>query len=66
MPKFTFSLSQAQLFDVFKRFNLPLPALAEQAYFPINCGDLVNDTRKLKAGDVFCAIIGHQQNGNHC
>jgi UDP-N-acetylmuramoyl-L-alanyl-D-glutamate--2,6-diaminopimelate ligase len=64
MPKFTFSLSQAQLFDVFKRFNLPLPALAEQAYFPMNCGDLVNDTRKLKVGDVFCAIIGHQQNGN--
>jgi UDP-N-acetylmuramoyl-L-alanyl-D-glutamate--2,6-diaminopimelate ligase len=26
-------------------------------------GDLTNDTRQLKAGDVFCAIIGHALDG---
>jgi UDP-N-acetylmuramoyl-L-alanyl-D-glutamate--2,6-diaminopimelate ligase len=64
MPDFTFSLSQTKFFDVLKAFNLPTERLAEQTELPLSLGDLVNDTRKLKAGDVFCAVIGSQQNGN--
>jgi UDP-N-acetylmuramoyl-L-alanyl-D-glutamate--2,6-diaminopimelate ligase len=59
MPK-AFSLSPAKLVNVFSAFNLP----TDLAYLPNAFGDLVNDTRKLKDGDVFCAVIGHQQNGN--
>jgi UDP-N-acetylmuramoyl-L-alanyl-D-glutamate--2,6-diaminopimelate ligase len=64
MPKFTFSLSLETLFDVFKQFNLTIESVNEQNGFPAALGDLVNDTRKIKAGDVFCAVIGSQQNGN--
>jgi len=59
-----FSLNQTQLFDVFKAVNLNTESLAEQRDFPNILGDLVNDTRKIKAGDVFCAVIGSQQDGN--
>jgi UDP-N-acetylmuramoyl-L-alanyl-D-glutamate--2,6-diaminopimelate ligase len=64
MPDFSFSLSQTQLFDVFRLFNLPTESQGGKLEFPISFGDLVNDTRKIKAGDVFCAVIGSQQNGN--
>jgi UDP-N-acetylmuramoyl-L-alanyl-D-glutamate--2,6-diaminopimelate ligase len=64
MPKFAFSLNQAQLFTVLEAFNLPSVALVEQCAIADSYGDLVNDTRKVKTGDVFCAVIGSQQNGN--
>jgi UDP-N-acetylmuramoyl-L-alanyl-D-glutamate--2,6-diaminopimelate ligase len=60
MPKSAFSLSQEKLLDVFRTFNLPIELLK----FPTSLGDLVNDTRKIKAGDVFCAVIGSQKSGN--
>jgi len=59
MPR-AFSLSQTKLINVFSAFNLP----TDLAELPNVFGDLVNDTRKLKNGDVFCAVIGHKQNGN--
>lgn len=64
MPKFEFSLSQAQLIAVLQTANLSTDFLKEQSSFPETVGDLVNDTRKIKNGDVFCAVIGSQQNGN--
>jgi UDP-N-acetylmuramoyl-L-alanyl-D-glutamate--2,6-diaminopimelate ligase len=64
MPKFAFSLSQHKLFDVFHTFNLPSAILSESSDFPASLGDLVNDTREIKMGDVFCAVIGGHKNGN--
>jgi UDP-N-acetylmuramoyl-L-alanyl-D-glutamate--2,6-diaminopimelate ligase len=64
MPKSAFSLSQEQLLDVFRTFKLPIELLSEQSTFPLSLGDLVNDTRKIKTGDVFCAVIGSQKSGN--
>jgi len=64
MSEFAFSLSQEKLFDVFRTFNLPTALLNEQSELPTSLGDLVNDTRKVKTGDVFCAVIGSQKNGN--
>ncbi|NQZ20934.1 MAG: UDP-N-acetylmuramoyl-L-alanyl-D-glutamate--2,6-diaminopimelate ligase [Colwellia sp.] len=60
MPK-AFSLSKRKLINVLLAFNLP----TDIAYLPDEFGDLVNDTRKLNQGDVFCAVIGQQQNGNN-
>ena len=60
MPK-AFSLSQTKLINVLLAFNLP----TDIAYLADEFGDLVNDTRKLNQGDVFCAGIGQQQNGNN-
>ena len=64
MPKFSFSLNLEKLLDVLSEFNLPVEFVCELSGFPAIFGDLVNDTRKIKAGDVFCAVIGSQQNGN--
>ena len=64
MPKFSYSLSLEILFDVFSTFDLPNESVFEKSYIPVILGDLVNDTRKIKTGDVFCAVIGNQQNGN--
>ena len=64
MPKFAFSLNIETLLNVLSGFNLPTEFLCELSGFPAVFGDLVNDTRKIKAGDVFCAVIGSQQNGN--
>ena len=61
MPKSAFSLSQEKLRDVFRTFNLPIELLSKQSKFHTNFGDLVNDTRKIKIGDVFCAVIGSQK-----
>jgi UDP-N-acetylmuramoyl-L-alanyl-D-glutamate--2,6-diaminopimelate ligase len=47
----------AQLLD---GFSIKLPADFTQTN-PL--GDLTNDTRQLKSGDVFCAIIGHVVDG---
>jgi len=62
MPEF--SLNKTQLFDVFSAVNVDTGSLVEQASFPNTFGNLVNDTRKIKAGDVFCAVIGSLQDGN--
>ena len=64
MPKFSYSLSLEILFDVFSTFDLPNESVFDKSYVPAILGDLVNDTRKIKTGDVFCAVIGNQQNGN--
>jgi UDP-N-acetylmuramoyl-L-alanyl-D-glutamate--2,6-diaminopimelate ligase len=64
MLKPAYSLKKVQLLDVFKSFGLLNGASNEASNFPTIVGDLVNDTRKIKAGDVFCAVIGSQQNGN--
>jgi len=60
MPR-AFSLLQTKLVSVLSAFNLStnIAGLADEY------GDLVNDTRKLKQGDIFCAVIGQQQNGNN-
>ncbi len=64
MPKPVFSLNQVQLLAVLKMFNLPSEALSKKVELSDTFADLTNDTRKIKAGDVFCAVIGSQQNGN--
>jgi UDP-N-acetylmuramoyl-L-alanyl-D-glutamate--2,6-diaminopimelate ligase len=64
MPKFAFSSNQKKLFDVFRKFDLPTESLSEQLNFPTTLGNLVNDSCKIKRGDIFCAVIGGQQNGN--
>jgi UDP-N-acetylmuramoyl-L-alanyl-D-glutamate--2,6-diaminopimelate ligase len=64
MPDYSFSLNEKQLFDVFKTFKLIAGSFEEFSNFPACLGNLVNDTRKIKAGDVFCAVLGSQQNGN--
>jgi len=64
MPDYSFSLNQSQLFDVFKTFKLIAESYKEFSGFPECFGNLVNDTRKVKSGDVFCAVKGSQQNGN--
>jgi len=56
----TFSLSQTKLVSVLSAFNLPI----DITYLPSLSGNLVNDTRKLSEGDIFCAVIGHLQDGN--
>jgi UDP-N-acetylmuramoyl-L-alanyl-D-glutamate--2,6-diaminopimelate ligase len=42
------------------RFSITCPELL---YLKGTYGDLVNDSRKVKSGDIFCAIIGHDQDG---
>jgi len=43
-----------------KLFTITLPDSLELSGFS---GDLHNDSRAIKVGDIFCAIIGHQQDG---
>ena len=45
-----------------KQFAITLPNNIDLAN---STGDLHNDSRSIKQGDIFCAIIGHQQDGRN-
>lgn len=52
-------LNQYSLTKALQEFSINLPSqVAEKS-----TGDLVNDTRKLKPLDIFCAVKGHQDDG---
>ncbi|WP_019027209.1 UDP-N-acetylmuramoyl-L-alanyl-D-glutamate--2,6-diaminopimelate ligase [Colwellia piezophila] len=45
-----------------RHFAITLPPSIDLSNF---VGDLHNDSRLIVTGDIFCAIIGHQQDGRH-
>ncbi|MEY8199985.1 MAG: Mur ligase domain-containing protein, partial [Colwellia sp.] len=48
------------IFTCLTQFSIDLPSLINLMDL---CGDLHNDSRAIVEGDIFCAIIGHDQDG---
>lgn len=52
--------SSQLMIELLKDFSIKLP---DDFALSSNLGNLTNDTRALKSGDVFCAVIGHVVDG---
>ncbi len=48
------------IFTCLTQFSIALPSTINLSGW---CGDLHNDSRAIVEGDIFCAIIGHDQDG---
>jgi len=62
-----FSVTASHLEQVLAQFDISLTSeLVEEldSISSINLGHLVNDTRELTAGNIFCAVQGSQQDGS--
>lgn len=47
------------IIDALATFSIVL----DESAIAVTTGKLTNDSRKLQAGDIFCAIVGHTENG---
>ena len=55
--------AQYSLANALMTFNIDVAKVKVNAEPLANCNALVNDTRQLQQGDVFCAVIGENQDG---
>lgn len=63
-PAQRYQLAATELPSVLSSFDISLGKEIIEKLATINLGELVNDSRQVKTDDVFCAIIGHEQDGN--